>query len=183
MSRLAKKTIPIPSGVTVTVTPDAIRVKGAKHELLVPVLLGITVAIEGGAVSVTRTAGAEDRQSQANLGTSWSLIKNAILGFTTGFTKILEIQGVGYRAQMEGSTVVLFLGYVHPVRYEPPAGVTVAVDKNIITVTGPSKELVGRAAAEIRAEKEPEPYKGKGIRYQGEVVKMKAGKKAAAGAK
>lgn len=183
MSRLAKKTIAIPAGVSLTVEAETVAVKGPKHELKVPVLSGVAVSVSGSELSVARKPGAEDLQSRANLGTLWSLLRNAILGVSSGFTKVLEIQGVGYRAQMDGEAVLLYLGYVHPVRYAAPAGVTVSVEKNLITLTGPSKELVGRAAAEIRALKKPEPYKGKGIRYQGEVIKMKAGKKAAAGAK
>jgi large subunit ribosomal protein L6 len=105
-------------------------------------------------------------------------LKNAAIGVTEGFTKVLEIQGVGYRAAMEGTKINLSLGFSHPVLFEPLPGVSVSVEKNFITITGPNKEDVGQTAALIRKYRKPEPYKGKGIRYQGEVVRMKAGKKA-----
>ncbi len=177
MSRLAKKPITIASGVTVQVAGTTVAVKGAKAELSVPVLPGVAVTVSGSEVTVAKTG--DNRAHQANIGTVWSLIRNAIEGVSKGFTKNLEIQGVGYRAAMEGKTLVLSLGYVHPVRVEAPAGVVIEVDKNNMKVSGANKELVGLTAAKIRALKKPEPYKGKGIRYVGEVVKIKAGKKAA----
>lgn len=185
MSRLARKTIPLPPQTSVRLEDGFALVHGVKGEIKVPVLAGIKVAVEESALSVTimDKDTQPDLQTRANLGTEWSLLSNAIQGVSQGFEKVMEIQGVGYRAQMEGTTLVLFLGFVNPVRYVAPSGVTIAVDKNIIRVSGVSKELVGRAAAEIRAFKKPEPYKGKGIRYQGEVIRMKAGKKSATGAK
>jgi large subunit ribosomal protein L6 len=177
MSRLARKPIAIPSGITVTTEDARVLVKGPKGDLLVPRLSGTTIVVENDGVMVTRTG--TDRQSQANVGTMWSLVRNAIAGANEGFKKTLEIQGVGYRAVMEGTTLVLSLGFSHPVKFIPPDGVTLAVEKNMIHITGSSKEAVGQTAALIRKFREPEPYKGKGIRYQGEVVRMKAGKKAA----
>lgn len=177
MSRLARKPIILPAGVTLAAEEARILVKGPQGELIVPRLAGTAVAIEENGVMVTRTG--EDRQSQANVGTMWSLVKNAIEGANAGFKKTLEIQGVGYRASMEGTTLTMALGFSHPVKFASPPGVTLSVEKNMIHVTGPSKEAVGQAAALIRKFREPEPYKGKGIRYQGEVVRMKAGKKAA----
>lgn len=177
MSRLARKPIILPAGATVAVQEDAVMVKGPKGELRVPMLSGIAVAVAENNVTVTRTG--EDRQSQANLGTMWSLVKNAAQGATDGFEKVLEVQGVGYRATMEGQNLLLNLGFSHPVKFIPPAGVTIVVEKNLIKLSGSNKEAVGQAAALIRKYRKPEPYKGKGIRYQGEVVRMKAGKKAA----
>lgn len=166
----------MPAAATFEQKEGAFAMKGPKGEIMVPALSGVAVALEDGVINVTLTG--EDRQSRANLGTMWSLLKNAAIGVTDGFTKNLEIHGVGYRANMEGASLNLNLGYSHPVKFDAPAGVSVAVEKNIITVSGASKEDVGQAAAVIRKFRKPEPYKGKGIRYQGEVVRMKAGKKA-----
>lgn len=176
MSRLARKHIPL-NGATFSEKDGAYSVKGPKGELEVLRLPGVNVTIaEDGTVSVSLVG--DDRQSRANLGTQWAIIRNAAIGVTEGYAKNLEIQGVGYRANMEGATLNLALGFSHPVKFDPPAGVTVAVEKNVITVSGASKEDVGQAAALIRKYRKPEPYKGKGIRYQGEFVRMKAGKKA-----
>ena len=120
------------------------------------------------------------KQARANCGTMWSLIRNAVQGVASGFSRSLEIEGVGYRAVLEGKELVLYLGYTQPVRLAPPVGVVIEVEKNTIKISGVDKELVNRTAAKIRAFRKPEPYKGKGIRYQGEVVRRKAGKKAAA---
>ncbi|MBI4094321.1 MAG: 50S ribosomal protein L6, partial [Candidatus Liptonbacteria bacterium] len=114
-----------------------------------------------------------------NEGTMWALIRNALVGVTKGYMKRLVIEGVGYRAVAEGRKLTLTLGYSHPVYVEPPKGVDITVEKNVVTVSGIDKEKVGQVAAEIRSEREPEPYKGKGIRYEEEVVRRKAGKKAA----
>jgi large subunit ribosomal protein L6 len=182
MSRLIKKTIPIPSGVTVTDNGTALAVKGPKGELSVKFPRGSAIAIEGTEARVVAGKGVGADQSLASQGTLWALVRNAIEGVTNGFTKVLEIEGVGYGASIEGKDLVLKLGYALPVRKPIPANVTVTVDKNAITVVGLDKEAVGQAAAEIRALKKPEPYKGKGIRYQGEVIRRKVGKKAGTGA-
>jgi large subunit ribosomal protein L6 len=179
MSRLARKLITIPAGVTVAVSAGSVSAKGTKGELTVRIPDGIAVAQEPGGVRVTMER--DDAQTRADVGTTWSHITNAVEGVHTGFEKSLEIEGVGYRAQLEGKTLVLSLGFVNPVRYEAPAGVTMSVEKNVIKVAGVSKEAVGQAAADIRAFKKPEPYKGKGIHYVGEVIRRKAGKKAATG--
>ncbi len=152
-------------------------VKGPKGELEIMRLAGVNVTVTDDGVASVSLVG-DDRQASANLGTQWALIRNAAIGVTEGFTKNLEIQGVGYRANMEGAMLNLSLGFSHPVTFTPPAGVSISVEKNIITISGASKEDVGQAAAVIRKYRKPEPYKGKGIRYQGEVVRMKAGKKA-----
>ncbi len=175
MSRLIKKPIVIAEGATVTVNGGEVRVKGSKGEIVLPVLEGVTIETEGNNLWVKQGAGAE---GTAMHGTTWALLRNAIEGVTKGFEKILEIEGVGYRASMEGKDLVLHLGYALPVRMPISDSVTVAVEKNVIKVTGINKEHVGQVAAEIRALKKPEPYKGKGIHYQGEVIRRKAGKKA-----
>ena len=175
MSRLIKKPIAIAEGATVTVANDEVRVKGPKGEIVLPVLAGVAIETEGSNVWVKIVPGTE---GTAMHGTMWSLVRNAIEGVTKGFEKVLEIEGVGYRASMEGKDLVLHLGYALPVRMPIADTVTVAVEKSTIKVTGINKEHVGQMAAEIRALKKPEPYKGKGIHYQGEVIRRKAGKKA-----
>jgi large subunit ribosomal protein L6 len=179
MSRLIKKSITIPDGVTVAVADDVVTVKGPKGELTLIAPFGVDVAIEAKEAWVKATADVGSVPNVAALlGTTWSLLRNAIEGVSSGFTKILEIEGVGYRAVLEGKELVLYLGYALPVRMPVLNGVTVAVEKNTIKISGIDKEFVGRAAAEIRALKKPEPYKGKGIHYQGEVIRRKVGKKA-----
>jgi large subunit ribosomal protein L6 len=179
MSRLVKKSIPLPENVTVTVGDGFAAVKGAKGELHVKLPFGVEVAVEGKEVWVKPTAGVTSVPNiAALLGTIWSLTKNAIEGVSNGYIKVLEIEGVGYRAAIEGKELVLHLGYAMPVRMPMLDGVTVTVEKNMIKVVGIDKEVVGQAAAEIRAQKKPEPYKGKGIHYQGEVIRRKVGKKA-----
>lgn len=165
MSRLTKKPVVIPNGVTAAVSGGVLNVKGPKGELKVP-LRGATAEIAGG-------------ELRTGSGTLWALARNAVRGVTEGFTKVLEIEGVGYRAILEGKDVVLHLGYAKPVRVKVPEGVSVAVEKNVLKISGIDKDSVGRAAADIREFKKPEPYKGKGIHYKGEVIRRKAGKKAA----
>jgi large subunit ribosomal protein L6 len=136
------------------------------------------IAVEPEAVWVKA---AEGKPIDANLGTMWANLRNAIQGVTEGFIKVLEIEGVGYKAVAEGKTLVLSLGYSHPIRFELPEGITAVVDKNTVTISGNDKQMVGQVAAEIRAYRKPEPYKGKGIHYKGEVIRRKVGKKAATG--
>jgi large subunit ribosomal protein L6 len=179
MSRLIKKSIALPENVTVVVNEDFATVKGAKGELRLPTPFGVVVSVDGKEVWVK----ADEKVTSvpnvtALLGTTWALLRNAIEGVSNGFVKVLEIEGVGYRAALEGKELVLHLGYALPVRVPVLDGVTVAVEKNTIKIAGINKDLVGRAAAEIRALKKPEPYKGKGIHYQGEVIRRKVGKKA-----
>jgi large subunit ribosomal protein L6 len=178
MSRLIKKPIIIEAGATVTVNGSVLAVKGPKGELTVNIPKGVAAKLEGQNLWVTMEKG--DPAGPAMSGTFWSLTRNAISGVTTGFTKVLELEGVGYRATLEGKQLVLFLGYAQPVRVDIPSTVTLTVEKNIMKVTGIDKDIVGRVAAEIRALKKPEPYKGKGIHYQGEVIRRKVGKKAGA---
>lgn len=175
MSRLIKKSIAIPQGVTITKQDGLFVVKGPKGEITVALVPGVTVVEKEGALWIEKTDGL---MNAAMLGTTWSLAKNAIIGVTEGFVKKLEIEGVGYRAALEGKDLVLFLGYALPVHMPIPEGITMTVEKNVITISGIHKDAVGEAAAKVRAEKKPEPYKGKGIHYAGEVIRRKVGKKA-----
>jgi large subunit ribosomal protein L6 len=177
MSRLIKKPIAITGGATLIQSGDVLTVKGPKGELKITVPQGVVLKAEGENFWVAATA---ETQTTAIQGTIWALVKNAVEGVTVGFTKILEIEGVGYRASVEGKELVLFLGYALPVRMPISEEVAITVDKNTIKVVGIDKDAVGQAAAEIRAQKKPEPYKGKGIHYQGEVIRRKVGKKAGA---
>lgn len=178
MSRLAKKPIKILSGVNVTTSGDFLIFKGPKGENKVRLPLGLRAQIDADKILVEVRD--KDIVDEASLGTTWSHIKNAIQGIADGFLKILEIEGIGYRAQLEGKELVLFLGYAEPVRFKLPETIKVEVEKNTIKISGVDKDLVGRVASDIRALKKPEPYKGKGIRYRGEIIKRKVGKKAAA---
>ncbi|MBI4086316.1 MAG: 50S ribosomal protein L6 [Candidatus Liptonbacteria bacterium] len=180
MSRLAKKPIRLQESVTVKEESGMLLIKGPKGELGVRVLPFLSFGIKDGSVDVSPVN--QIRQSRANAGTMWSLIKNAAEGVAAGFSKTLEIEGIGYRASVEGNALILALGYVQPVRVEIPEGIAIKTEKNMIHISGIDKRLVGETAARIRRLKKPEPYKGKGIRYQGEVVRRKAGKKAAAAA-
>ncbi len=178
MSRLIKKPVMIEEGATVVINDDELRVKGPKGEIVLPIHAGVLVTVEDGNNLWVKTA--PHVKDTAIHGTTWSLARNAIEGVTKGFEKILEIEGVGYRVMIEGKELVLFLGYALPVRMPIPDNVSIAVEKNTIKVSGINKEEVGQAAAEIRALKKPEPYKGKGIHYRGEVIRRKVGKKAGA---
>lgn len=177
MSSFSKKPISIPAGVTIEERGDHFLIRGAQGTKELPKLSGVTVTISPESILVRTSS--EDRQSRMNEGTTWSLLTNSLNGVATGFSKVLEIEGIGYKAVVEGSTLVLSLGYAHPVRVEIPPTLKVSVEKKALTIQGSDKEMVGKLAAQIRAFKKPEPYKGKGIRYQGEIVRRKAGKKAA----
>jgi len=174
MSRIGKLPIEIPSGVTITVDSDVITVVGPKGQLTVPHLSDVTVALEGAQAIVTRKD--DERVAKAQHGLQRSLLFNAVEGVVKGFEKKLEVNGVGFRVNGGGQAIEMQLGFSHPVKYEAPAGVSLAVDKMTITVSGIDKQQVGQIAAEIRALKKPEPYKGKGIKYADEVVLRKAGK-------
>lgn len=174
MSRIGKLPIEIPSGVTITVDSDVIKVTGAKGELTVPHLSDVTVALDDGVATVTRNN--EERVARAQHGLQRSLLFNAVEGVTKGFEKKLEVNGVGFRVAMSGADLEMALGFSHPVKYKAPAGITISTDKMNITVSGIDKQAVGQAAAEIRALKKPEPYKGKGIKYADEQILRKAGK-------
>lgn len=174
MSRIGKLPIEIPSGVTITIDSDVITVKGAKGELTVPHLSDVTVAIEDGSAIVTRKD--DERVAKAQHGLQRSLLNNAVQGVTNGFEKKLEVNGVGFRVASSNNELDLALGYSHPVKYKAPEGITITNDKMVISVSGIDKQQVGQVAAEIRALRKPEPYKGKGIKYVDEVILRKAGK-------
>ena len=178
MSRIGKKPIPIPKGVTVTISADAVEVQGPKGKLLQRIPPGIVFAQEDG--SVVASLEREDPELGKFHGLARSLVANAVAGVTDGFKKELDIVGVGYRAEVKGKEVVFALGYSHPVRFPIPEGIDIAVEPktNHITITGIDKQKVGQTAAEIRALREPDPYKGKGIKYSDEVIRRKAGKAA-----
>ena len=177
MSRIGKQPIAVPSGVEVTIEPELVRVKGPKGELTERVNRDIDVKQENGEILVARPT---DRgEHRALHGLTRSLIANMVEGVTNGFEKRLEIQGVGYRAQLQGSKLVLALGYSHPVELDAPEGIDFEVPQPTrVVVRGISKQAVGEVAANIRKARPPEPYKGKGIRYEGEHVARKVGKRA-----
>ncbi len=178
MSKIGKQPITIPEGVTVTVADNHVSVKGPKGELMIPILTGITVSVEG--KTLTTTAGSRVKQVKSNWGTERALLQNAVTGVLKGFEKTLILEGVGYRVMKEGENLNLSLGFSHPVKFAAPKGISFEVEKNsILKIQGIDKNLVGKTAADIRQMKKPEPYKGKGFHYEGEVVRRKAGKKAA----
>ena len=175
MSRIGRLPIVIPAGVTVSVDGQDVAVKGPKGELALSVAKPIEVSVEDGQVLVSRPD--DERESRSLHGLTRTLINNNIIGVTEGYTKGLEVVGTGYRVAQKGAAVEFALGFSHPVLVEPPAGITLTVEgNNKVTVSGISKQEVGEAAANIRKIRKPEPYKGKGVRYAGEVVRRKAGK-------
>jgi large subunit ribosomal protein L6 len=175
VSRIGKRPIEVPEKVTVTIQDRTVNVKGPKGELSRTLPLGVTIAQEDKVVTVSRVD--ESRIARQRHGLCRTLVANMVEGVSTGFSRKLEIQGVGYRAAVQGSKLVLSMGFSHPVEMIPPDGIQFAVEGNVnVTVVGIDKELVGNTAARIRAVRPPEPYKGKGIRYQGEAVRRKAGK-------
>ena len=178
MSRIGKLKIQIPAGTEVHVATDAVTVKGKGGTLVKPLHPAVKVVVENGAVSVNPAN--NSRLAKALWGTYASHIKNMIAGVNTPFVKKLQVEGIGFRAEVAGKNLKLALGFSHPVLVAIPEGVTAVVEKNIITVSSANKESVGQFAASVRELKKPEPYKGKGIRYEGEVIIRKQGKKAAA---
>jgi large subunit ribosomal protein L6 len=176
MSRIGKKPVPVPSGVTVTVSGQTVKVKGPKGELSLTAV--DDVAIASGADGVTVTPRSDSKRARSMWGLQRTLIANMIEGVTKGFERSLELIGVGYRAQAQGTALKLQLGYSHEVIYSPPPGITLAAPKPTeIRISGADKQKVGQVAAEIRKHRPPEPYKGKGVRYAGEKVRRKEGKK------
>jgi large subunit ribosomal protein L6 len=174
MSRVGKLPIAIPSGVTITIDPSEITVAGSKGTLTQFTMPDITVTQEGDTIVVTRAN--DEPKIRAKHGLMRALLSNMVDGVSQGFSKKLEINGVGYRVAQQGTDLKLNLGFSHDVIYKVPAGITTTVEQNTITVSGISKQQVGQAAAEIRALKKPEPYKGKGIKYEGERIIRKSGK-------
>lgn len=175
MSRIGKRPISIPNKVTVAVNGQSVTVKGPKGELSRVLPSEVAVVQEGDALLVNRRD--DSRVARQRHGLCRTLVANMVEGVSQGFQKRLEIQGVGYRAQVQGRNLTLNMGYSHPVQIEPPEGIQFAVENNVnVLVSGIDKEIVGNTAARIRSVRPPEPYKGKGIRYAGEVVRRKAGK-------
>ena len=175
MSRIGKKPIPIPSGVKIQVSDGAVEVQGPKGKLRQAHPAGIVFALEDG--HLVAKLETDDPQLGKFHGLARSLVANAVLGVTDGFKKELDIVGVGYRAEVKGKQVQFALGYSHPVVFDIPTGIDVAIDKQThVTVTGIDRQLVGQVAADIRRLRKPDPYKQKGVRYTGEVLKKKAGK-------
>ena len=175
MSRIGKKPIPIPKGVTVKIAPDAVEVQGPKGKLRQTLPPGVLFAQESGAIVASLER--QDDELKKFHGLARSLVANAVQGVTEGFKKELDIVGVGYRAELKGKQVHFALGYSHPVVFDIPTGIDVAVDKQThIVVTGADRQLVGQVAANMRRLRKPDPYKQKGVRYTGEVLKKKAGK-------
>ena len=175
MSRIGKKPVTVPSGVTAEIDGQTVRVKGPKGELSRTVHAEMIVTLENGVITVARPS--EETRHKALHGLTRTLIANMVEGVEKGYQKVLEIQGVGYKAEATKGGLNVVVGYSHPVLYKAPAGISFAVENNtVVKISGPNKELVGQVAAEIRQIRKPEPYKGKGIRYQGERVRRKAGK-------
>ncbi|MDP3880655.1 MAG: 50S ribosomal protein L6 [bacterium] len=179
MSKIARKPIEIPEGVELKKEGDTLFFKGKNGEEKVNILAGVNVDIKDKEINLSIDS--PKKQPRSNWGTLGSLIKNAIEGVTQGFEKTLEVEGVGYKVAMEGKTLVLNLGFSHPIKYEAKEGVEISVDgNNKVIIKGSSKQAVGQTAAEIRSYRKPEPYKGKGVHYTGEIIRRKAGKRVGA---
>jgi large subunit ribosomal protein L6 len=174
MSRIGRSPIQIPSGVSITIEPELIKVAGTKGNLEQFTMPNITVAQEGDQLMVTRKD--DEPMNRSKHGLMRSLVNNMVEGVSKGFEKKLEINGVGYRVALAGTDLRMNLGFSHEVTYKIPAGITANIEQNVITISGISKQQVGQVAAEIRALKKPEPYKGKGIKYVGERIIRKSGK-------
>ncbi len=176
MSRIGKKPVAVPAGVTASINDGVLSVKGPKGTLSMPTLDEINYGIEDGAISVQPAN--ETKRARAFWGMQRTRVQNLVTGVTEGFTEVLEITGVGYRAASQGKVLKLQLGYSHDVNYEIPEGVTIKTpDQTTVEISGNDKQQVGQVAAEIRRWRKPEPYKGKGIRYRGEYIFRKEGKK------
>jgi len=177
MSRIGKQPITLPAGLEVKISSSSVTVKGPKGELSAPLFADITVEQNDNELQVL-CSDLNTKVTKSKFGLVRALLANVVTGVTTGFEKTLELRGVGYRAQAQGKSLNLSLGFSHPVVYELPEGVEAKVDQSRIVISGIDKQKVGQAAAEIRAYRPPEPYKGKGVRYLNERVMMKEGKKA-----
>ncbi len=175
MSRVGKKPVVIPAGVTVELKDETVKIKGPKGELVLAVHPKVTITNTDTELTVA-VKHPDVKAEKALWGLFRALIQNMVVGVTTGFTKVLEINGVGYKASMSGTKLVMALGYSHPIEMEVPKGLEAKVEKNVVTITGIDRQLVGQFAAEIRSKREPEPYKGKGIKYSDETIRRKAGK-------
>lgn len=177
MSRIGNQPIPVPAGVEFKQGADAVTVKGPKGSLNAVLVAHVSAAVNGNTIVVSRAS--ENRVARANHGLMRSLIANMVEGVSTGFQKKLQIIGIGYRADVRGSQLVMQLGYSHPIEYTIPSGISIEVDKqNNVTISGIDKQAVGQVAAELRAYRKPDHYKGKGVRYADEYIRIKAGKSA-----
>ncbi len=176
MSRIGKLPINIPAGVEISINGSSIKVKGPKGELAHTFPAAMGLSLEAGVLTVSRPS--DEREHRALHGMTRSIVNNMVHGVSAGFEKALEVEGVGYRSEMKGNNLMLFVGYSHPVEIEAPAGIAFEIDNRgrEIKVKGYDKQLIGQIAANIRSVRPPEPYKGKGIRYAGEVIRRKAGK-------
>jgi len=182
MSRIGRMPIALPSGVKVNVADGSVRVEGPKGKLARVLPPEVTLAVEGTTVNVARAD--ESRRARGVHGLTRKLVANMVEGVSKGFTRVLEINGVGYRAEARGTALHLTLGYSHPINFQLPAGITAKVEKQVvITLEGADRELLGQVAAAVRELRPPEPYKGKGVKYAEETIRRKAGKAAGAGAR
>lgn len=179
MSRIGRQPIAIPAGVSVTLEDGRVAVQGPKGQQELTLLPGITAKEQDGQLIIAKAT--ENAQTQAAYGLMRTLVNNMLVGVSDGFSRQLEINGVGFRAAVAGSTINLSLGFSHPINFELPPGIQATVERNLITVTGADKQAVGQVAANLRALKKPEPYKGKGIKYVEERIRRKAGKTATKG--
>ncbi len=176
MSRIGKKPVPLPKGVTAVVKDGTVSVKGPKGELKLRLVNDIEIAVDG--ENITLTPRGKDDRARAMWGMQRTLVSNLVTGVTSGFTQKLEINGVGYRAAVQGKKLQLQLGFSHDVNYPIPDGITITAEKpTALTVSGMDRQLVGQVASEIRGYRPPEPYKGKGVKYAGEYIRRKEGKK------
>jgi large subunit ribosomal protein L6 len=178
MSRIGKKPVPVPKGVNVALSGRTVAVKGPKGELKRDLPVGVSVKVEGGIVQVGRAD--DSRENRAKHGLIRALINNMVTGVTSGFERRLEINGVGYRAEVAGQKLTMALGFSHPVEYELPKPVQAKVDKNLVILSSFDREMLGEVAAKIRGFRPPEPYKGKGVKYVEETIRRKVGKTGAA---
>jgi large subunit ribosomal protein L6 len=182
MSRIGRKPVSIPQGVKVNIDGAVVRAEGPKGKLMQPVPAGLSAKLENNQLVISRSD--DDRKTRALHGLARALLANMVTGVKDGFERKLEIVGIGYRAQLQGRAIQLALGYSHPVIFPLPEGVTAEIDRQVsITLRGADKAVLGQTAAKLRALREPDPYKGKGIKYANEIIRRKVGKKAGAGAK
>jgi large subunit ribosomal protein L6 len=182
MSRIGRKPVSIPQGVKVNIDGAVVRAEGPKGKLMQPVPAGLSAKLENNQLVISRSD--DDRKTRALHGLARALLATMVTGVKDGFERKLEIVGIGYRAQLQGRAIQLALGYSHPVIFPLPEGVTAEIDRQVsITLRGADKAVLGQTAAKLRALREPDPYKGKGIKYANEIIRRKVGKKAGAGAK
>ena len=179
MSRIGRKPLPLPKGVSLTQKPGQFSIKGPKGELSKPMPIGVTIKVEGDTVTVSRAD--DSRENRARHGLVRAHLANMVRGVTQGWTRELEINGVGYRAEVSGDSVTFALGYSHPIVFKLPKSVTAKVEKNRLTLVSYDKDELGQVSAKMRELRPPEPYKGKGVKYVEEVIKRKVGKAAATG--